>query len=115
MIHGPLGIPSVENQGFINKPDFNISTFDLALSSHAEVFVPGHGRAGGQEVAEIHREYLSRLKSEIAKHFDEDMSDFEMKPLVIESMAAFSNRVDFERNIGRSINLAYLEVEGEPF
>jgi len=62
VIHGPLGVPSVENQGFINRSVFNISTFDLSFSTQAEVFVPGHGRIGGEEVAEIYLEYLTRLK-----------------------------------------------------
>lgn len=93
----------------------NIAAIDMALSTQAEVCVPGHGHTGGREVAEIYREYLTRLKSEVAKHFDEGMSDFEMKPLIIESMGAFREWVDFERNIGRHINLAYLEVEAERF
>ena len=93
----------------------NIAALDLALSTAAAVFVPGHGHTGGREVAEIYRDYLTRLKAAIAKHFDEGLSDFEMKPLVMESMAPFSDWVDFERNIGRHINLAYLEVEAERF
>ena len=93
----------------------NIAALDLALSTAATVFVPGHGHSGGREVAEVYRHYLTSLKAAIAEHFDEGLSDFEMKPLVMESMAPFSDWVDFERNIGRHINLAYLEVEAERF
>lgn len=93
----------------------NISAIDMALSTQAEVFVPGHGRTGGREVAETYRDYLTRLKSGVARYFDEGMSDFEMKPLIIESMGPFRQWVDFDRNIGRHVSLVYLEVEAEQF
>ena len=93
----------------------NIAALDRALSTEDRVFVPGHGRTGGREVAEVYRDYLTRLKSEVAKHYEEGMSDFEMKPLVIEAMGPFRDWVDFDRNIGRHISLVYLEVEAEQF
>lgn len=93
----------------------NIAALDRALSTKDEVFVPGHGRSGGREVAKTYRDYLVRLKSEVAKHYDEGLSDFEMKPLVIEAMGPFREWVDFDRNIGRHISLVYLEVEAEQF
>ncbi|MET0088776.1 MAG: hypothetical protein ABW068_01940 [Candidatus Thiodiazotropha sp.] len=43
------------------------------------------------------------------------MSDFEMKQPVIEAMTLYREWVDFERNVGRHISLAYLEVEAEMF
>ena len=66
-------------------------------------------------MAEVYRDYLTRLKSEVAKHYEEGMSDFEMKPRVIEAMGPFRDWVDFDRNIGRHISLVYLEVEAEQF
>jgi glyoxylase-like metal-dependent hydrolase (beta-lactamase superfamily II) len=93
----------------------NIAALDRALSTQDEVFVPGHGRTGGREVAEVYRDYLTRLKSEVAKYYEEGMSDFEMKPRVIEAMGPFRDWVDFDRNIGRHISLVYLEVEAEQF
>jgi glyoxylase-like metal-dependent hydrolase (beta-lactamase superfamily II) len=93
----------------------NIEALDRALATDDQVFVPGHGRTGGREVVETYRDYLTRLKSEVAKHFEAGMSDFEMKPLVIEAMGPFREWVDFDSNIGRHISLVYLEVEAEQF
>ncbi len=93
----------------------NIAALDMALSTEAEVFVPGHGRTGGPEVAEIYRRYLTQLKELVATHFEAGLSDFEMKPKVIEGMGAYREWVDFDRNVGRHISLAYLEVESELF
>ncbi len=93
----------------------NIAALDMALQTDAEIFVPGHGRTGGREVAEIYRGYLSGLKSQVAHFFEAGLSDFEMKEPVIEALAPYREWVDFERNVGRHISLAYLEVEAEMF
>ncbi|MCU7796956.1 MAG: MBL fold metallo-hydrolase [Candidatus Thiodiazotropha sp. (ex Myrtea spinifera)] len=93
----------------------NIAAIDMALTTQAEIFVPGHGDTGGREVPQTYRRYLSTMKAEVAKYFDEGLSDFEMKPKIIETLGPFHDWVDFERNIGRHINLAYLEVESELF
>ncbi|MCU7845455.1 MAG: MBL fold metallo-hydrolase [Candidatus Thiodiazotropha sp. (ex Monitilora ramsayi)] len=93
----------------------NIAAIDMALATDAEIFVPGHGHTGGREVPEAYRKYLSTIRSEVEKYFDEGLSDFEMKPKIVESLAQFQQWVDFEQNIGRHINLAYLEVEAAMF
>ncbi len=93
----------------------NIAALDRALASDAEIFVPGHGQTGGREVAEVYREYLSRLKGLVAKLYEEGVSDFEMKPRVVGEMGPYADWVDFDRNVGRHISLCYLEVEAEQF
>ncbi|MCU7888124.1 MAG: hypothetical protein KZQ66_21195 [Candidatus Thiodiazotropha sp. (ex Lucinoma aequizonata)] len=93
----------------------NIVAIELALESRAEIYIPGHGMTGGREVPEIYLDYLSSLKAEVAKHFEEGLSDFEMSPLIVETFSRFSDWVDFKRNVGQHISLAYLEVEAEFF
>ena len=93
----------------------NIAAIDMALASSAEIFVPGHGQTGDKQVPETYRRYLETLKTEVAKYYEEGMSDFEMGPLVTKSLGQFHDWVDFERNVGRHISLAYLEVEAELF
>ncbi|MEW8461271.1 MAG: hypothetical protein AB2653_13275, partial [Candidatus Thiodiazotropha endolucinida] len=66
-------------------------------------------------VPETYLTYLRTLKSEVAKHYEEGLSDFEMNPLIIEGLRDFHDWVDFQRNVGRHISLAYLEVEAELF
>lgn len=93
----------------------NIAAIDMALATQCEIFVPGHGKTGGRQVPETYRDYLSLLKEQVAAFYDEGLSDFEMKPKVVEAMAAYHHWVGFERNIGRHVSLAYLEVEAELF
>ncbi|MFC1334619.1 MAG: MBL fold metallo-hydrolase [gamma proteobacterium symbiont of Clathrolucina costata] len=93
----------------------SIAAIERALGTRAEVFVPGHGKTGGREVPETYLTYLRTLKSEVAKHYEEGLSDFEMNPLIIEGLRDFHDWVDFQRNVGRHISLAYLEVEAELF
>ncbi len=93
----------------------NIAALDLALQKSAEIYVPGHGPTGGPQVPETFRTYLSLLRSEVAKQLDEGLSDFEMKPLVVEALADYRGWVDFDRLVGKHINQAYLEVEEEMF
>ncbi|MES9971465.1 MAG: hypothetical protein ABW092_15640 [Candidatus Thiodiazotropha sp.] len=59
--------------------------------------------------------YLSILKGEVVKHFEAGLSDFEMTPLILQSLSDFQDWVDFKRNVGRHVSLVYLEVEEELF
>jgi len=93
----------------------NISALDLALTLKAEIYVPGHGPTGGPEVPEAYRDYLAVLRAEVAKQLDEGLSDFEMKPMVVEALAAYRGWVDFDKLVGKHISQAYLEVEEELF
>ncbi|MEG7523462.1 MAG: hypothetical protein M3H12_10225 [Chromatiales bacterium] len=58
---------------------------------------------------------LSILRVEVAKWLDEGLSDYEMKPKVVESLSDYKNWVDFDHEVGSHINIAYLEVEAEMF
>ncbi|MES9992890.1 MAG: MBL fold metallo-hydrolase [Candidatus Thiodiazotropha sp.] len=93
----------------------NIAAIERGLATEAEIFVPGHGKTGGREVPEIYLGYLTQLKREVAKHYEEGLSDFEMSPLIIKTLSQYHDWVDFQRNIGKHISLAYLEVEAELF
>lgn len=93
----------------------NIAAIDLALASSSKTFVPGHGPAGGREVAEHYRTYLNRIRTQVTSLLEEGLSDFEMKPKVTSTLGDFTSWVGFEDEIGRHINRAYLEVEKEQF
>ena len=93
----------------------NIAAIDLALTSSAKQFVPGHGPIGGREIAEAYRSYLNTIRNQVTAMMDEGLSDFEMKPRITEALHGFTSWVGFDDEIGRHINLAYLEVEKEQF
>ncbi len=93
----------------------NIRALDRALASGAKVFVPGHGLSGGAEVAAGYRDYLRTLYEGVKALYDEDLSDFEMKPKLLPKLAHWKKWVDFDSLVGSHVSLAYLEVEAEAF
>ncbi|MCW8891385.1 MAG: MBL fold metallo-hydrolase [Sedimenticola sp.] len=93
----------------------NIAAIDLALKSRVKNFVPGHGPVGGREMVKSYQTYLSTLREKVAELLDEGLSDFEMKPQIIEALADYTSWSGFDDEIGKHINRAYLEVEAEQF
>lgn len=93
----------------------NIAAIDYALASGVQFFVPGHGQSGGQEAAKGYRDYLSTLRSGVAKLYEQGMSDFEMKPKIEPDMNPWITWAGFTDEFGRHVSLCYLEIEKEAF
>ncbi|RLJ18673.1 MBL fold metallo-hydrolase [bacterium endosymbiont of Escarpia laminata] len=93
----------------------NIAAIDMALKVDAAIYVPGHGATGGRDVPESYQRYLSTLRNEVAKQLDEGLSDYEIKPIVVELLTDYKGWVDFDMEVGSHVNIAYLEVEAEMF
>ncbi|WP_455208657.1 MBL fold metallo-hydrolase [Kaarinaea lacus] len=93
----------------------NLAALELGEKLKAKVYVPGHGKSGDKSVIEHYRNFIIALKAEVKKYFEAGLSDFEMKPKVIKSLAQYQDWTGVDENIGRLISLAYLEVENESF
>lgn len=93
----------------------NIAALNRALESGAKVFVPGHGQTGGPEAATEYRDYLQTVLNGVKQYFEEDMSDFEIKPKLLPLLGRRKNWVDFDGLMGSHVSLAYLEVEADEF
>lgn len=93
----------------------NVNALDIALQSKATRFVPGHGKVGGREIVEAYKTFLGTLYASVKKHYDEGMSDFDMKPQVAKVLAPYAAWPGFEESLGKLVSLAYLEVEAESF
>lgn len=94
----------------------SIAALDAALATDAQVYVPGHGRTGGPEVAQDYRRFLDTLYTTVQGLYEQGVaSDFEMKPQVIAALADYRDWVRFDDAIGRLVSLAYLEVERQAF
>lgn len=93
----------------------NLVALDRGEKLNAKVYVPGHGKSGDKSIIDQYRKFIVALKSEVKKHYEEGLSDFEMKPKVIKALAKYQGWSGLEENIGRLISLAYLEVENESF
>ncbi len=93
----------------------NIDACRVAIEIGAKRYVPGHGPVGGVEVPSDYKNYLQTLYQEVARLYDAGMEAYEMKPLVVEKLAAYKDWVNFEDEVGRHIGLALLEVEAKAF
>ncbi len=93
----------------------NVGALDIALKSKAERFVPGHGKVGGREIVETYKTFLDTLYASVKKHYEEGMSDFDMKPQVAKALAPYAAWAGFDDSLGKLVSLAYLEVEAESF
>ena len=93
----------------------NIKTLNRAVATGAKVFVPGHGKSGGPEAATEYRDYLQTVLDGVKQYFEEDLSDFEIKPKLLPALKRWQSWVDFDSLMGSHVSLAYLEIEEEAF
>ncbi len=93
----------------------SIAGIDRAVSTGAEYFVPGHGPGGGSEVPRAFRRYLDTLYRTVQALYEQDLSDFEMKPQVEKALAAYRDWFGFDELLGPHVSQAYLEVEAQAF
>ena len=110
---------NVTNKRIIRMVDASfkgsIETIEKAKSLQASIIVPGHGKTGGTELLDNYHTYLSTLYSNVSKYFDEDMSDFEMKPLIHPQLSHYHDWSGYEDELGKHISGAYLEIEAAAF
>ena len=110
---------NVSNKRLIRLVDASfkgsIETIDAAKDLKPAVVVPGHGKTGGTELLDNYQTYLSILYREVSKYFEEDLSDFEMKPMIHKALADFHDWSGYEDELGKHISGAYLEIEAAAF
>ena len=110
---------NVSNKRLIRLGDASfkgsIETIDVAKSLKPAVVVPGHGISGGSELLDNYQTYLSTLYTSVSKYFEEDLSDFEMKPMIHKELAAYHDWSGYEDELGKHISGAYLEIEAAAF
>lgn len=111
-----------DNVTYHRMPRFDDGTFhgslaacDHALSLGLKHYVPGHGPTGGPEVVESFRNYTSRLYGMAAALYEEGLSDFEMKPKIVDALEEYHGWSSFDEFVGRTISLAVLEAEKAAF
>lgn len=81
----------------------------------ADVLVPGHGQTGGWEIVDQNLDYLDTVYGGVRELFEENISDFEMKPIIAERLGAFHDWAGLNDELGKHISIAYLQVEAEAF
>jgi len=93
----------------------NMNACNIALKLRAKVYVPGHGDSGGPSRVSEFRDYMKLVYENVAKYYEQGMSDYEMKPRVVAALKHYHNWSGFEHEIGKHINLAMLEYEKAQF
>lgn len=93
----------------------NIEAIKKAMSLPVKIFVPGHGPAGGREQLAEYKRYLETFYAAVQKFYKEGLTDFEMKPKVIDALKEYRGWAEFDTWIGPHVSLAYLEVEKDLF
>ena len=110
---------NVSNKRLIRLVDASfkgsIEAIDIARDLKPAIIVPGHGKTGGMELLDNYQTDLSTLYINVGKYFDEDLSDFEMKPLIHNELTDYHDWAGYEDELGKHISGAYLEVEAAAF
>jgi len=93
----------------------NSEAMQLGLDRTPAVVVPGHGQTGGPEILQAYKLYMDTLYSKVTEGYEEDLSDFEIKPEIEQALAAYKDWAGFEDELGKHISNAYLEIEAADF
>jgi glyoxylase-like metal-dependent hydrolase (beta-lactamase superfamily II) len=93
----------------------NIEIIEVAKNLKPAIVVPGHGKTGGPEIMDAYKTYLSTLYSNVNKYFEEDMTDFEMKPMIHDTLKDYHAWSGYDEELGKHISQAYLEIEAAAF
>jgi len=110
LINGRLGNTRDGNlKGLIETNEKVIDTV------HPEVIVPGHGPSGGLAMFNHSIDFFRILYKTVRQLYEDDVSDYEMKPAVAAALADYKDWEDVDALLGKTINQAYLEIEAEDF
>lgn len=91
-----------------------IKAIRAILKTRAELYIPGHGRSGGRELPEASLAFLEKLYASVQKYYEQGLSDYEMKPKVINDLAEYKDWYNFSE-MGKVISYLYLEIENDAF
>lgn len=93
----------------------NIEALGQAVATGAKVYVPGHGKTAGTEAATAYQEFLRTLYDGVKEYYEQDMSDFEIKPKLAPRMSKWQDWQGFDDMLGNLVSRAYLEIEAAEF
>lgn len=92
-----------------------IAACERAIGLGLKHYVPGHGPSGDVSRVVAMKGYLEILYQSVAELYEQGMSDFEMKSLIVKKLSAYQSWSGFDELLGKTISLAFLEVEQAEF
>lgn len=93
----------------------NIRTCNEIIKTGARVYVPGHGKSGDRTLVDAMLTYYETVYSNVARLYENGLSDFEMKDDISARLQAFADWEDYDNQLGKHISFSYLKVEAEAF
>ena len=90
----------------------NIKTLEYAIDLGLSYYVPGHGPSGDAQAAVVpFLNYLSVIKTETEKGYEEDLADYEIKPFADKRLADYRDWHGYSAQLGKNIGKMLLEIE----
>jgi glyoxylase-like metal-dependent hydrolase (beta-lactamase superfamily II) len=94
--------------------DFNargqIEAIEYTLKLPVDIYVPGHGISGGDEIPQSALLFLKILYDSVKRYYDQGLQDFEMRNQVAQDLSDFQDWYNFDQ-LGRLISIVYQQVE----
>jgi len=92
-----------------------IAFLDRMLKVDANIYVPGHGKTGSIQLVQDYKQVMETIFYTVQKEYENGLSDFEIKPIIVENMKNKSQWGDIDTALGKIVSLAYLEAEDDAF
>ncbi len=84
-------------------------------TSKAKIIVPGHGQTGDKNMMNFALKAHKLLYQSVKSQYEDDVSDFEMRPTVESLLSDYKQWDEFDNLLGKVINKAFLEIEEADF
>ncbi len=92
-----------------------IEACEKAVEIKPGIIIPGHGQSGGMDMFNSSLDILRILYKTVQQQYEQEISDFEMKPAVVKALDKYKHWETFDELIGKTISQAYLEIEQADF
>ncbi len=92
-----------------------IEACEKAVKIKPGVIIPGHGKSGDMEMFNHTLDVLRILYETVQQQYEQEISDFEMKPAVVKALDEYKHWETFDDLIGKTISQAFLEIEQADF
>jgi hypothetical protein len=93
----------------------SFEAIDMALTSKAKLWVPGHGPSGDVAIVRSYRDYLSGVYQAAKQAFNNNMDSSEVRAIAEKNTVAYRDWPGYDDEIGRHGVQAYAEVEAAEF
>jgi len=101
----------------INEVNFKgyLKAIERILQTQEKIYIPGHGKAGDRKIVLAYQNLIRTIRGTVAKLYGDGMTDYQIKPYVVNALEEYQDWYRFKEHIGRLVSLAYLEVQDESF